>query len=64
MMAKDPALRLEFEQQLATDPAFASSPDERLQFFYRRSPYWDPQKDLYPVGRITSGDDLPVKERK
>ena len=64
MMAKDPALRLEFEQRSATDPAFASSPDERLQFFYRRSPYWDPQKDLYPVGRITSENDLPVEEIK
>ncbi len=64
MMAKDPALRLEFEQRLATDPAFASNPAARLQFFYRRSPYWDPQKDLYPVGRITSEVDLSVEEKK
>ncbi len=63
MMDNEPALRREFEQRLAMDPAFASSPDERLQFFYRRSPYWDPQKDLYPVGRITSENDLPVEER-
>jgi hypothetical protein len=37
---------------LATDPAFAASSHARLQFFYRRSPYWDKQMNLYPVGRI------------
>src|SRR3984893_4270607 len=54
MMAQDPELRREFEERLASDVEFASSPGERLQFFYRRSPYWDPQMNLYPVGRITS----------
>jgi Zinc carboxypeptidase len=51
MMSVDPALRAEFEQRVATDPGFASSPNERLQFFYRRSLYWDPYMNLYPVGR-------------
>jgi len=23
-----------------------------LEFFYKRSPYWDRQMNLYPVGRI------------
>ena len=41
----------------AVDPAFAANAHARLQFFYRRSPYWDPQMNLYPVGRITK----PVK---
>jgi hypothetical protein len=54
MMAKDPALRSEFEQRLASDPQFAASPQQRLQFFYQRSPYWDPELNLYPVGRISS----------
>lgn len=52
MLAQDPNLRLEFEAKLLTDADFASSPDERLQFFYRRSPYWDYQMNLYPVGRL------------
>ena len=38
----------------------AASPSERLRFFYRRSPYWDPQMNLYPVGRIISVIDLPL----
>lgn len=52
MLAADPKLREEYEKKLATDPAFAASSYARLQFFYRRSPYWDPQMNLYPVGRI------------
>ncbi|HZM98726.1 MAG TPA: M14 family metallopeptidase [Pyrinomonadaceae bacterium] len=60
MMANDPALRQEFEALLATDAEFAASPSERLRFFYRRSPYWDPQMNLYPVGRIISVIDLPL----
>ena len=53
MMSKDPELRGEFARRLAADPKFASSPRERLQFFYERSPYWDRQLNLYPVGRVT-----------
>jgi len=52
MLAADPALRDEYQKRLATDPAFAANAHARLQFFYRRSPYWDKQMNLYPVGRI------------
>ena len=54
MMSADQALSQEFELKVANDPAFAASPDARLQFFYRRSPYWDPYMNLYPVGRVTT----------
>ena len=54
MMEKDPNLRAEFQALLASDSAFASDPAARLEFFYKRSPYWDQQMNLYPVGRITS----------
>lgn len=60
MMQNDPELKREFESSLARDPDFAASPAERLRFFYRRSPYWDPQMNLYPVGRITSLLELPL----
>jgi hypothetical protein len=52
MMAKDAVLAAEFEKKIAEDPGFASNAAERLRFFYRRSPYWDPQMNLYPVGRL------------
>ena len=52
MLEKNPALREEYETKLASDAVFAANPHARLQFFYRRSPYWDQQMNLYPVGRI------------
>ena len=59
MIANDPALKQEFEELLASDADFAASPYERLRFFHKRSPYWDPQMNLYPVGRIITVVDLP-----
>lgn len=64
MLAKDENLRREFEQRVANDPKFASSVTERLGFFYERSPYWDPQLNLYPVGRIITRLDEKVLERE
>ena len=52
MLSNDPSLAAEFDRTVAEDPQFASNPAERLRFFYRRSPYWDPQMNLYPVGRV------------
>jgi len=51
MMEKDPGLRAEFEKALA-DPAFAGDPRKRLDFFFRRSPFWE-NPGLYPVGLVT-----------
>jgi len=51
MLAENPALKVDFENQLR-DPAFARSPAARLEFFYRRHPSWDERFNLYPVFRI------------
>ena len=59
MLAKDPKLRDEYQEKLASDAKFAASPRARLEFFYRRSPYWDQQMNLYPIGRITAPVHLP-----
>jgi hypothetical protein len=53
MMAADPLLSQEFRQRVDSDSGFAGSAYERLQFFYRRSPYWDPHMNVYPIGRVT-----------
>ncbi|HKY31784.1 MAG TPA: M14 family metallopeptidase [Candidatus Polarisedimenticolia bacterium] len=60
MLEKDPSLRAAFEKELA-DPAFAGSPSRRLDFFYRRSPWWDDRMGLYPIGLLTSPADLPTE---
>jgi hypothetical protein len=51
MLVADPAAKAEFERRLREDPAFAASPDARLEFFYRRHPSWDERYNLYPVYR-------------
>jgi murein tripeptide amidase MpaA len=51
MMQEDPALAREFRARVAADSAFAGSPRARLEFFYRRSPWADPEQDLVPVAR-------------
>ena len=52
MIAKDPGLAREFEQKKAADTAFAKNPEEILNWFYSKSPWWDTQLNLYPVGRL------------
>jgi hypothetical protein len=48
----DPALKAEFEQRVAADPAFAGNPSARLEFFARRHASWDERLNLYPVLRM------------
>ena len=52
MLAADPALRAEFEKRLRDDATFAKSPQQRLEFFYRRHSAWDDRYGLYPVLRV------------
>lgn len=52
MLTSNPDLRAEYEKKLSSDASFAANPRARLEFFYRHSPYWDKQMNLYPVGRI------------
>jgi murein tripeptide amidase MpaA len=51
MLEGDPELAEAFERKLETDPGFAASPTARLDFFYRRTPYYDSTCRLYPIGR-------------
>jgi murein tripeptide amidase MpaA len=51
MMQQDPDLARRFRERLASDSAFAADPFARLEFFYRRSPWADPEQDLLPVAR-------------
>jgi hypothetical protein len=50
MLARDAALKGQFEEKLRTDPKFAANPDARLEWFYERSRFYDDRYMLYPVG--------------
>ena len=51
MLKENPALAREFQARLAADSAFASNPGARVDFFYRRTPWADPEQNLLPVAR-------------
>jgi len=52
MLSKDPNLQKEFDQKKASDAKFASNPEAIINWFYSKSPWWDSQLNLYPVGRL------------
>lgn len=53
MMAKDPALKAEFEKKLHDDPAFAADSEARLTFFFERSAWYSAQDvGAYPVLKL------------
>jgi CheY-like chemotaxis protein len=64
MMAKDPRLKAEFEQKLATDREFAANAYGRLNWFYQRSPWWDPMIGLYPLGKLRNLEGIPLEPAK
>jgi hypothetical protein len=51
MLASDPALKVEFELKLNSDSEFAGDPRARLQWFYKKTPFFDDEYRLYPVAR-------------
>ncbi len=62
MLAENPSLRREFEARLAADSSFARDPAARTDFFYRRSPWADPQQNLHPVARARAAPPERVLE--
>jgi hypothetical protein len=52
MLAKDPSLAGELAAAKKKSLALAQSPEAILDWFYERTPYYDKNVGLYPVGRI------------
>ncbi|MBX7219003.1 MAG: M14 family metallopeptidase [Blastocatellia bacterium] len=53
MYEADEDLREEFLARIETDDAFAEDSYARLAFFYRRSGYFERDKNAYPIVRVT-----------
>lgn len=62
MLDADPALEAEFLARLE-DADFRADPDERLDFFYRRSPWFDSELGVDPVLRVTTRRSLGRLQR-
>ena len=52
MLATDEELKREFEEKKASDPEFMGNPWRVRNWFYQKTPYWDNNIGLYPVGKI------------
>lgn len=52
MLEERPALKDEFDRALKDDPAFAADPKARLNWFYQRTPFYDVNAFVYPVGAV------------
>lgn len=53
MFEKDPELKAEFEKLKTENPQFAASQWAQMNWVYNHSQWADPQKDVYPVLKIT-----------
>lgn len=62
MIEKDPKLKEEFIRLLNDDESFRNNPSERLDYFYRRSPFFDNGENIYPVYRVMERIDDRVGE--
>jgi hypothetical protein len=52
MMADNPDLRKQFEEKVASDPAFAADPQARLMWWFTRSDYAPSSAGRYPILRV------------
>lgn len=61
LLAKDPALRAEFEHKKQTDPAFASDPKAILGFFYEKVKKTAEQNnEIHPAWRIMNRKNIQI----
>lgn len=52
MLNSNADLKKEFEEKKVSNPEFAKNPEQILDWFYKKSPYWDQKLNKYPVGKI------------
>ncbi len=52
MIETDKSLKEEFLQRLKEDKDFKNNAWQRLNFFYKRSPYYDKKHNIYPIMRV------------
>lgn len=52
LFAENPSLKAEFEAALAADKTMAGNRRARMEWVYQRTPFYEADKDLYPVCRL------------
>jgi len=52
MLKEDKIIKEEFDYKIRTDKEFKNNPYQRLNFFYKKSPYWDKNLNVYPIMKL------------
>lgn len=52
MLEGDAELKQNFYKKLEVDESFRNNPSARLDYFYRRSPFFDKGENIYPILRL------------
>ncbi|MFO8235965.1 MAG: M14 family metallopeptidase [Bacteroidales bacterium] len=60
MLDTSEQIREEFERKKKEDKEFTNNPWAMLNWFYKKTPYWDEKKNVYPVGKITEQESVKV----
>jgi len=58
MIKDNPQLRSDFYKKLNEDESFRNSSGERLDFFYKRSPFYDKNEIVYPIMRLINKSNI------
>ncbi|RMF57107.1 MAG: peptidase M14, partial [Calditrichaeota bacterium] len=61
MLAENPELWDEYQQTVQSDSSRYNNHWARLYFFYARTPYWEQEVNLYPVGKLMTEQELPLE---
>ena len=62
LLENDLALKTALEAKKAEDADFANSARAQLDFIYKRSAYYEPTHNLYPIGRLLKTINLPIDQ--
>ncbi len=54
MIENNPSLKNDFYKKLEADEKFRNNPLDRLDFFYKLSPFFDKGENIYPIIRLIS----------
>jgi hypothetical protein len=60
MLQDNEQLREKFEAKMENEPSFANNPWAMLNWFYKKTPYWDEKKNVYPVSKIFNEESISI----
>ncbi len=60
-LKENPSVKAELEAKRLAEPEFAKSQWAQLFWVYKRTPYFEPTVNLYPVGRAMKLEGLPLE---